>query len=95
MSPGKFHLWFRSSDQLTMAKLERLLDRYAGREWMPTALQHLDHPESERADVMRGLSTYVAASAENGRTFSDLYGKLSADRRVLPADFVTRLSAVK
>ncbi len=43
--------------QLTAAKLERLMDRYAGREWLPTPLKQLDQPESEKADVMRGLRT--------------------------------------
>ncbi len=45
--------------QLTAAKLERLMDRYAGKEWLPSRLKHLDFPESERADVIRGLRTYA------------------------------------
>ena len=28
------------------------MDRYAGKEWLPSRLKHLDLPESERADVL-------------------------------------------
>ena len=84
-----------AADQLTAAKLDRLMDRYADREWLPTALKHLDQQPSERADVLRGLSTYVAGSADNARRFADLYGKLPPERQVLPADVVARLSAAK
>jgi hypothetical protein len=69
--------------QLTSAKLERLLDRYAGKEWLSSRLKHLDRPETEKADVMRGLLTYVEAGAANGRRFVELYGKLPAEKRVL------------
>ncbi|MGH9839241.1 MAG: hypothetical protein ACREEM_10700 [Blastocatellia bacterium] len=82
-------------NQLTATKLERLMDRYAGREWLPTPLKQLDQPESEKADVMRGLRTYVTASAENARTFADLYGKLPADRRRLPSEIVKQLTRGK
>ncbi len=82
-------------DQLTTAKLERLMDRYADREWLPTALKHLDGQAHERADVLRGLSTYVAASPENARRFADLYAKLPAERQVLAAEVVARLAARK
>jgi hypothetical protein len=80
-----------SADQLTRRKLERLMDRYGGREWLPTPVRHLDEPESERADVMRGLKTYVASSPENARVFSELYAKLPSDKQVLPADVVEKL----
>ena len=72
--------------QLTLVKLERLMDRYAGKEWLPTRLKHLDLRDSERADVIRGLRLYVAAGADNAATFSDLYGQLPADRQVLEPD---------
>ena len=72
--------------QLTLAKLERLMDRYAGREWAPSRLKHLDRPDSERSDVLRGLRTYVSAGPENARTFADLYERLDPARRVLEAD---------
>ena len=42
-----------ATGQLTATKLERLMDRYAGKEWLPSRLKHLDFPESERADVVR------------------------------------------
>ena len=70
-------------EQLTPTKLERLMDRYAGKEWLPSRLKHLDFPESERADVVRGLRTYVAASPVNARRFAELYAQLPAGRRVL------------
>jgi hypothetical protein len=72
-----------ASLQLTATKLERLMDRYAGKEWLPSRLKHLDFPESERADVLRGLRTYVAASPANARRFAELYAQLPAGRRVL------------
>ncbi len=81
-----------SPAQLTPTKLERLLDRYSGKEWLPAGLVHLDDPEVERADVLRGLQTYVAAGPENANLFAELYGKLPAARKVLPEDVVARLS---
>jgi hypothetical protein len=70
--------------QLTPAKLERLMDRYAGKEWLPTpGLRHLDTPEAEKADVLRGLKTYVGGGLEHARHFSQIYDKLSPGRRVL------------
>ena len=35
-------------EQLTFPKLQRLMDRYAGVEWLPTKLKHLDFPAAER-----------------------------------------------
>lgn len=80
-----------SPRQLTAIKLERLMERYAGKEWLPAGLVHLDHPEIERADVLRGLTTYVAAGPENAQTLAALYGKLPATRKVLPGEVVDRL----
>lgn len=70
-------------NQLTLEKLTRLMDRYAGKEWLPSKLKQLDEPESEKADVIRGLRTYVKAGAENAKRFAELYGKLPAEKRVL------------
>jgi hypothetical protein len=76
------------ASQLTPAKLERLLDRYAGKEWLPTRLKHLDRQESERADVLRGLRLYVGSDPENAHTFSVLYDKLpKADAESIIRDF--------
>ena len=52
------------------------MDRYAGKEWLPSRLKHLDFPESERADVVRGLRTYVLAGPANARRFAELYSQL-------------------
>jgi hypothetical protein len=70
-------------DQLTSIKLARLMDRYASKEWLPSRLKHLDLPESERADVVRGLRTYAAASPLNARRLAELYARLAAARQVL------------
>jgi len=76
-----------AATQLTSTKLERLMDRYAGKEWLPTrALRHLDFPESERADVVRGLKCFVAAGAGQAAVFAELYQQLPADRQVLEPD---------
>lgn len=73
-----------SALQLTPLKLERLMDRYAGKEWLPSGgLRHLDLPEAERADVLRGLRTYVRAGVEHARTLAVLYEKLPPARKVL------------
>jgi hypothetical protein len=74
--------------QLTASKLERLMDRYAGKEWLPSRLKHLDFPEAERADVVRGLRTYVLAGPAHARRFGELYAQLPAARRVLGPDVV-------
>jgi hypothetical protein len=72
--------------QLTSLKLERLMDRYAGREWLPAGLVHLDAPEVEQADVVRGLATYTATGPEHAQRFAELYTKLPAANQVLPAE---------
>ena len=78
-------------EQLTLPKLERLLDRYAGREWLPTKLKHLDDPTLEQADVIRGLRTFVKSGARHKQQFKQLYSKVSQDRRVLPDSLVQEL----
>lgn len=69
------------------------MDRYAGREWAPSRLKHLDVSESERSDVLRGLRTYVASGADNARTFAELYERLEPSRRVLEADVLKTLAS--
>lgn len=81
-----------SIEQLTMTKLQRLMDRYAGREWLPTRLLHLDFPECERADVVRGLRSYVQTSEHHAAHFSELYQQLPEDRRVLEAEVLQSLT---
>jgi hypothetical protein len=80
-----------SPEQLTATKLERLMDRYAGKEWLPSKLIQLDVPERERADVLRGLRTYVGASPANARRFTELYARLAPGRQVLQAGTVKEL----
>jgi hypothetical protein len=79
------------ASQLTPAKLERLMDRYAGKEWLPTRLKHLDFQESERADVLRGLRLYVGSGPENARTFGKLYDQLPRAKQVLQAEVLKTL----
>jgi hypothetical protein len=81
--------------QLTAAKLVRLMDRYAGKEGSDSRLKHLDFPETERADVVRGTRTYVNGSRVNGRRFAELYAQLPPGQRVLGQDFVEELTAAR
>jgi hypothetical protein len=80
------------ASQLTAPKLERLMDRYAGKEWLPTKLKHLDYAESERADVLRGLRTYITACPENAQTFARLYRQLPPAKRVLEPEVIAAAS---
>jgi len=76
-----------SPDQLTPRKLERLMARYSGVEWLDSGLRQLDYPEAERADVLRGLLTYVTQGEGHARRFVELYAALPTDRRALGARF--------
>lgn len=80
-----------AAGQLTAIKLERLMQRSAGQQWLPAGLTHLDEPKSERADVVRGLKTYVAAGPENAQTFAKLYAKLPSAQQVLPSSVLNVL----
>jgi hypothetical protein len=80
-----------AAGQLTGPKLERLMDRYAHVEWLPTDLKHLDDADAERADVLRGLRTYIAADPKNAGTFARLYRQLPAAKRVLEPEVVRQL----
>lgn len=80
-----------ATSQLTPEKLERLMDRYAGKEWLPTKLVHLDDPATEKADVVRGLKTFVAISPEHAKAFAERYAKLPADKQVLPGEVLREL----
>jgi hypothetical protein len=72
-----------SVDQLTPVKLDQLLDRYTGVEWLAAGYCHLDEPAAERADVLRGLRLYCAQSDAHGQRFAQLYAAVDEDRRVL------------
>jgi hypothetical protein len=72
-------------DQLTAAKLDQLLDRYSGVEWLATGYTHLDDPIAERADVVRGLELYCAQSQAHAQRFAELYAAVPRKRQVLPA----------
>ncbi len=80
-----------SSDQLSLTKLEQLMDRYAGKESLPSTLQHLDFPERERADVLRGLKTYASNQPANRTRLAELYSQLPAAKRVLEPDALQSL----
>jgi hypothetical protein len=71
-------------DQLTAPKLDQLLDRYTGNEWLAEGYVHLDEPAAERADVLRGLRLYCAQSPAHAIRFAELYEALPAERQVLP-----------
>ena len=72
-------------DQLTPAKLDQLLDRYAGVEWLAAGAHHLDEPAAEQADVLRGIALYCSQSAAHAQRFAELYAAVDESRRVLPA----------
>lgn len=80
-----------AASQLTLDKLRRLIHRYAGQEWLATNLVHLDYPERERADVLRGLRTYVATGDMNARVLAGLYAQLRPAEQVLEAEIVREL----
>jgi hypothetical protein len=63
---------------LTPRKLERLMDRWAGREWITGASPQLGTPATEREDVLRSLRTFAV-----GLGFSDA---LAAAYRALPPE---------
>ena len=77
--------------QLTPAKLNQLLARWQGREWLADAFAHLDEPAAERADVARGLRSYVSTSPAHAQRFAALYAALDADKQVLPDPLVDEL----
>ncbi|KAB2378923.1 hypothetical protein [Actinomadura montaniterrae] len=77
--------------QLTRAKLDQLLDRYRGVEWLAPGFRHLDRPPAEQLDVERGLRAYCALSPAHARRFADLYPESDAERRVLPDGLVRDL----
>lgn len=79
-------------DQLTEAKLEQLIDRWSGTEWLAEGFHHLDLPAAERADVERGLRTYCGASPDHARRFATSYAHLPPSRQVLPAGLVSELT---
>jgi hypothetical protein len=80
-------------DQLTPAKLDQLLDRHRGIEWLAPGFPHLDRPAAEQADVERGLRTYCATSPAHARRFADLYAAAAPERRVLPEELTTGLES--
>ncbi|KUO06056.1 hypothetical protein [Streptomyces caeruleatus] len=79
------------ADQLTRAKLDQLLDRYRGAEWLAPGYRHLDRPEAERRDVEHGLRSFCVLSPAHTRRFADLYAQTDDDRRVLPEGLVRDL----
>lgn len=81
-------------EQLTASKLDQLMSRWAGEEWLAPGYHSLDRPEAERADVELGLRSYCATSPANAERFQDLYQGLPPDRRVLPKPLVADLSAM-
>lgn len=79
------------ANQLTSAKLDQLLRRWAGVEWLASGFHHLDRPVAERRDVERGLRAYCAASPQHVSRFRELYSALPTERQVLPQALVAEL----
>jgi len=79
--------------QLTLPKLTRLMMRMQGEEYLPAEVQpagaaapfvasHLDFPEAERADVLRGLTAFARDDACALR-LAELYSQLPEERKAL------------
>jgi hypothetical protein len=68
------------------------MDRYAGVEWLPTKLKHLDFPAAERADVLRGLRTYIAAGRKHADRLAALYKQLPPAQQTLGPDVLARFA---
>lgn len=79
-------------DQLTSAKLEQLVMRWSGEEWLAAGFRHLDSPAAEQADVMRGLRAYCGVSPAHAQRFDDLYAALEPAHRVFPVGLVRELT---
>lgn len=75
-------------DQLSPAKLDQLLDRHRGVEWMAPGFVHLDQPAAERADVERSLQVYLSCGQDHARRFVELYDAVAPERRTLPDPLV-------
>lgn len=80
-------------DQLTDTKLEQLLHRWSGTEWLAAGYHHLDRPPAERADVERGLRLYCRSSPAHADRFTELYRLRPTTRQVLPGELVAELTA--
>jgi hypothetical protein len=70
-----------AAEQLTGAKLRRLMHRLRGDEWLD-GLVRLDYPDADRDDVLRGLITYCAVPGATARLRA-LYAALPADLQAL------------
>jgi hypothetical protein len=98
LTPTRHAVWDRVATgtvepaQLTALKLEQLMDRYAGKARSASRLNHLDYPDSERADVVRGLKTYVASSAASLQKFAALYVRLPASKRLFSPELLNELT---
>lgn len=80
-------------EQLTEAKLTRLMMRLAGKEWRPFTIKpagatapiaavRLDFPAAERQDVLRGLIAF-AGKPGCAQRLAECYDKLSDDLKLL------------
>jgi hypothetical protein len=81
------------AEQLTPAKLERLMKRMKGEPWVPMRARpgnkgrelvanQLDYPEAERADVLLGLAAFAEDDAR-AETLGRTYAKLPAGLKEL------------
>lgn len=69
--------------QLTREKLRTLMMRAGGIEWISASIPHLDRPDQERKDVIRGLKLFIAYSAENRSAFESLVQGITGDLRAV------------
>ncbi len=71
-------------EQLTEAKLKRLIQRFRGIENQESKIKQLDFSEVEKTDVIRGLTTYVRQGKAHRKHFEKLYKYLPKEFQVLP-----------
>lgn len=81
-------------DQLTSAKLQQLVQRWSGEEWLAPDFHRLDDPAAEQADVECGLRAFCALSPAHARRFADLYESLQPPLQVLPPSLVSELASL-
>ena len=78
-------------DQLDEAKLQLLVDRWSGREWLGPGPAQLDTPDAEQADVARGLRTWCSISPAHAARFFALVASSAEARAAFDADLLREL----
>ena len=70
------------AEQMTLPKMERLMNRFAGVESTSHGVPHLDFPEHEQSDVILGLKTFASTEEKLQRVLTT-YESLDPSKRAL------------